>query len=126
MHERIHEFSGEGLQIRDGSLFCSFCHEFVSKKKSSVGAHVKCKKHTLSKAKHRDSKLGDQSLKEALARRKQQSRPVGETLPLEQQMYRLKVVRVFPHEGVPLSKLAGMRDLREENALLLTTSSHMS
>ena len=53
VHERRHEFSGEGLQIRDGSLFCSFCHEFVSEKKSSVGAHVKCKKHTLSKAKHR-------------------------------------------------------------------------
>ena len=56
----------------------------------------------------------------------QQSRPVGETLPLEQQIYRLKVVRVFLREGVPMSKLAGMRDLLEENALRLTTPSHMS
>lgn len=126
LYERVKEFRGETLEIRAGSLFCGCCHEFVSEKKSSVKSHVGSKKHLSSKKKRQDSKLRDQSLKEALARRDRESRPVGETLPLEQRLYRLKVVRVFLREGIPLSKVAGMRELLEEHSYRLTTSGHLA
>ena len=44
----------------------------------------------------------------------------GERLPIEQLVYRVKVVRAFLRAAVPLNKLDGFRDLLEENAYRLT------
>ena len=51
--------------------------------------------------------------------------PVGETLPLEQRVYRLKVVKTFLRAAVPLSKIDAFRDLLEENSFRLTDHRHM-
>jgi len=45
--------------------------------------------------------------------------PRGETLPQEQEVYRVKVASAFLKDGVPLNKIDCFRDLLEENALRL-------
>ena len=47
------------------------------------------------------------------------SHPVGETLPMEQWLYRLKVLKTFLRAAVPLSKLDAFRDILEENMFRL-------
>ena len=69
IYVRIAEFPGKGLEMRDGSLFCEFCRDCQSEKKSSVVAHMKSKKHTSSKEKAKREKLRQQSLTQALSRR---------------------------------------------------------
>ena len=51
--------------------------------------------------------------------------PRGESLPEEQQVYRVKVVSSFLKAGVPLSKMDSFRDLLEENAFRLTDRCNM-
>ena len=50
----------------------------------------------------------------------------GETLPQEQQVYRIKVVTSFLKAGVPLNKIDSFRDILEENAYRLTDRQNMS
>ena len=45
---------------------------------------------------------------------------VGETLPKEQQIYRVKVVTAFLRAGIPLNKVSAFRDILEESAFRLT------
>ena len=52
--------------------------------------------------------------------------PEGETLQMDQQVYRIKVVSAFLKAGVPLNKVSHFRDILEESAFRLTDSSHMS
>ena len=54
------------------------------------------------------------------------SHPVGETLPMEQWLYRLKVLKTFLRAAVPLSKLDAFRDILEENMFCLIDRRHMS
>ena len=51
--------------------------------------------------------------------------PVGETLPMEQRVYRLKVVKTFLRAAVPLSEVDAFRDVLEENSFRLTDHRHM-
>ena len=48
------------------------------------------------------------------------SHPVGEILPMEQRVYRLKVLKTFLHATFLLSKLDAFRDILEENMFHLT------
>ena len=50
----------------------------------------------------------------------------GETLPLEHQAYRVKVVRTFLGAAVPLNKLDKFQNLLEESAFSLPDRRHMS
>ena len=50
----------------------------------------------------------------------------GETLPQEQQVYRVKVVTSFLKAGVPLNKIDSFRDILEEKAYRLTDRRNMS
>ena len=52
--------------------------------------------------------------------------PIGETLPEQHRLYRIKVVRTFLLAGVPLNKLSVFRELLEENAYSLSDRRHMS
>ena len=51
--------------------------------------------------------------------------PNWESLPNEQRVYRVKVLKTFMRAGVPISKLQYFRDLLEENSMRLTERSHM-
>ena len=50
----------------------------------------------------------------------------GETLSLDMQVYRVKVVSSFLRAGIPLSKLGLFHDILEENAYRLCDRRHMS
>ena len=51
--------------------------------------------------------------------------PVGETLPDSTRIYCIRVVTTMLKAGVRLSKVDKFRDILEENALALTTSSSL-
>ena len=50
----------------------------------------------------------------------------GETLPMEQQVYCVKVLKAFLKDGTPLNKLNCFRSILEENVFRLTGRSHTS
>ena len=50
----------------------------------------------------------------------------GETLPIDQQVYRVKVVSSFLRAAVPLNKMQFFKNLLEENAYCLTDRHYMS
>ena len=52
--------------------------------------------------------------------------PVGETLPIDQRVYRVKVLKCFLRAAVPLTKLDYFRELLEESAYRLSDRRHMS
>ena len=52
--------------------------------------------------------------------------PVGETLPEETRVYRLKVVTTMLKSGIPLSKINLFCDLLEQYGLSLTSASTTS
>jgi len=49
-----------------------------------------------------------------------------ETLPEQQQVFRMKVVTAFFSAAIPLNKLVYCRDLLEEGAYQLTNQRHMT
>lgn len=61
----------------------------------------------------------------ALAKHNEEQHLRGETLPEQQQVYRVKVVTAFLRAGVPLSKLDSFRDFLEENGFRLTDRRHV-
>lgn len=123
--DRLMEFKGEYLEHRSG-LFCGACREWVKDKKSTVRNHVSSAKHHQSKAKRKAEGLRDQSLKEVIQKRNIRDRPQGETLPLDQQVFRTKVVTVLLREGIPLHKVDGLRDLLESGNFRLCSSRHLA
>lgn len=50
---------------------------------------------------------------------------IGQTLPDDQRLYRVKVVMAFLRAGIPIAKLEYLRDILEENALRLTDNRQM-
>ena len=52
--------------------------------------------------------------------------PVGETLPMDQRVYGVKVLKCFLRATVPLTKLDYFRELLEESAYRLSDRRHMS
>ena len=48
------------------------------------------------------------------------------TWPMKQRAYRMKVVQCFLRDGIPLSKVTGLRDLLEEHAYRLASRGHLS
>ena len=71
-------------------------------------------------------KKNEKDLADALQSSDQMANCKGETLPEDQRVYRVKVVKTFLKCGVPLKKIADFRDLLEENSLRLTDRRHMS
>ena len=51
--------------------------------------------------------------------------PVGQTLPDDQRLYRVKVVKAFMRAGIPICKLDILRDILEEKAFRLADTRHM-
>lgn len=118
--QRIREFPGEHLVVSNKKLFCKACREELSLKKTVIANHVQSGKHQVGKSKvlSRAAKEGD--IGDALLTADKHSHPVGETLPIDQRVYRVKVVKTFLRAAVPLTKLGIFRDLLEEHAFRLS------
>ena len=123
--QRVREFGNESLTVSHGHLFCSACREQLSLKRSIIKNHIQSSKHhkSLQRMKHKEARERD--IAESLRKYNQDVHPRGETLPEEQQIYRVKVVSTFLKAGVPLSKMDSFRDLLEENAFRLTDRRNM-
>ena len=87
-------------------------------KKSSV--NVQSTKRTDRKAKLQEKGRCEKDVAQALQQYNDESHMRGETLPIEQQVYRVKVVQKFLRAVVPLNKIQLFRGLLEENAYRLT------
>ena len=57
--DRIEEFPGENLCLRDGKLFCNGCKETLSSKKSILKNHLASTKHAAGKEKLKVTKKRD-------------------------------------------------------------------
>ena len=120
------EFTGDCLTVSGNrKLFCNACREEISLRKN-ITNHINCKKHKSSKDKLSCKEAREKDTATSLKVFDTEHHPVGETLPMEQRIYRLKVLRSFLRAAIPLSKLDAFRDLLEENALRLTDRHHMS
>ena len=125
--DRVNEFHDECLTISgNGKLFCSACREELSLRKNIITNHISCKKHKTSKEKLTTKEAREKDIANSLKAYDTKHHPVGETLPMEQRVYRLKVLKTFLRAAIPLSKLDAFRDLLEENAVRLTDRRHMS
>ena len=103
IHDRIQQYPGEQLSIKDGKLFCLACREIVSAKKSIVITHLASKKYGNGKDKPKKSKLKDQTIIETF--RAGDSVQKDSTLPITERAYRLKVVEEFLRAEIPIEKI---------------------
>ena len=123
---RVNAFKGEHLTVSNNKLFCSACREELSVKCSVVRMHLNSTKHKLSKERLSNKGKSEKDISHALQSSVHAVNIKGETLPEEQWVYRIKVVKTFLPCGIPLNKISEFRELLEENALRLTDRRHMS
>ena len=116
----MNEFPDECLTVsRGGKLFCSACRNIITN-------HISCKKHKTSKEKLSSTKARERDIIDSLKIYDAEHHPVGETLPMDQRVRRIKVLKTFLLAAVHLAKLDTFRGLLEESALRLTDRRHMS
>ena len=99
-------------------MFCSACREELGLKRSTIQNHIRSKKHENSKRALEVKLKREQDIADSLARHNSEVHLWGETLPMQQQVYRVKVVTALLRAGIPLSKLDSFRDILEENAYI--------
>ncbi len=69
--------------------------------------------------------MKDKDIAESLRKYNEEVHARGETLPEQQQVFRVKVVKTFLQAGVPLSKVGHFRELLEETGHRLTDRRHL-
>ena len=123
--KRVQDFPNEQLKVSGGKLFCSACREELGLKRSTIQNHIRSLKHENSKKALKVKLKREQDIADALAKHNSEVHLRGETLPMQQQVYRVKVVTALLRAGIPLLKLDSFRDILEENAYRLTDRRHM-
>jgi len=78
---------------------------------SVVHNHVKSAKHQARKKRLGTKEKCEQDIAKALKASDEVTHPVGETLPQDQRVYRVKVVTAFLRAAIPLNKVESLRDL---------------
>ena len=116
--EHVNAYPNEHFSVSYKKLFCCACREDITTKKSS---HIKSQKHRNSKKLAVKNKEEEDIVK-ALTKYDSEFHPVSEGLPSSTRVYRIKVVTSM---GIPLSKIDILRDVLEEHAFALTSSSHL-
>ena len=91
-----------------------------------IVSHVSCNKHKSGKTKLATKEARERDIARLLKANDKISHTVGETLPMEQRVYRVKVLKSFLRAAIPLSKFDSFRDLLEENMYRLSDRRHMS
>ena len=82
--------------------------------------HVRSNKHKRGKDRLARKDATDRDIATTFTRTQQKEHHRGETLPEEQRVYKVRVVRAFLRTVTPLNKLAHFQRLLEENALRRT------
>lgn len=82
-------------KFADGKLFCSACREEIGLKRSTIHNHTQSQKLLAGKALVK-KKLGrEQNITNALEKYNSEEHQCGETLPVQQQVHRVKVVTML-------------------------------
>ncbi len=112
----------------NGKLFCLACREELALKRSVASLHVKSNKHIEGEERLGRKEARERDIAQALQRMDESEHPKGETLTIDQRVFRyiVKGVRTFLCAGVPLNKLNLFRKLLEEAGFRLTNRRHMS
>ena len=100
----MREHPNEELSVSNGRLFCNACREELSLKATVLKNHLKSSKHDEGKKKLKTKGAREKDISLALEKHNEKNHLEGETLPINQQVYRVKVVKSFLHAGIPLSK----------------------
>ncbi len=124
--QRASEHPEECLTVSNKKLFCKACREELSLISSVINNHIKSAKHLAGKERLKSKEKSEQDIAESLKASDQVSHPVGETLPQDQRVYRVKVVTAFLRAAIPLFKLDSLRELLEENGYRLSDRRHMT
>ena len=103
--QRVREFTNESLTVSQVHLFCTVCRERLSIKRSIIKNHVHATKHKKSQQRLKNKETRERDIAESLRKYNNDLHSRGDSLPKEQQVYRIKVVRTFLKAGVPLSKM---------------------
>ena len=122
--DRVNEYPDENFTVVSGNLFCRGCREQLKLKSSTIKNHIKSEKHCDGKKRLAINETVERDIASACER--STVRLEGDTLPVSQQVYRVRVVTSFLKAGVPLNKLDYFRGVLEEDGLRLTDRSHMS
>ena len=113
------EYQNEPFTVSNCKLFCKGCREEISVKNSSIENHLKSLKHLNGKEKLRHRETQEADIAESLTKYNSEVHPKGETLPLSQQVFRVKVMKTFLQAGVPLNKIKIFRGLLEDTGYRL-------
>uniref|UniRef100_A0A1X7V1G0 Uncharacterized protein n=1 Tax=Amphimedon queenslandica TaxID=400682 RepID=A0A1X7V1G0_AMPQE len=106
-------------------LFCNVCRETPSLYLSTVKNCVSSTKHKESKDKYYKGSTRDRDIVKALQKHNNQANPVGQTLPKDIRLYRIKVVMTLQKPGIHLAKIGTLCDLMEEKATRLTNTRYI-
>ena len=85
--------------------------------------YLRSNKHKMGKAR---KEATERDIAHAFKSAEMEQHPRCETLPEDQRVYRVRIVRVFLRTATPLNKLNDFRGLLEENALRLTDRRQMA
>jgi len=114
------------LCVSGGKLFCNACREEVNVKKSSVRNHIQSTKHKNGNAALITKNKKERTIAETIQQHNKEEHVRGETMSIEQQVYRVKIVECFLKAAVPLNKLQHFRTLFEETGYRLTDRRRMA
>ena len=109
--QRVKKLSNEPLTVSNNKLFCLACREELSVKSSVLNMHIQSRKHNMSKERLSSKEKVEKDIASALEKSKEVDCAKGDTLPTNQRVYRVKVVKAFLRSGVPISKVNGFRDI---------------
>ena len=88
--QRVSEFPKECLTVSSKKLFCTACRKELSPRKNVIVSHVASAKHKNGKEKLLLQEAKERDIAEVLKVHDETIHPVGETLPKEQRVYRVK------------------------------------
>ena len=102
--QRVKEYPTEPFIVSSSKLSCHGCREELPLKKSSISYHIKSTKHSDGKKRLEQRKVKDQDIMQSLTKYNEEVCGRGESLSEQQQVLRVKVVKVFLQAGVPSVK----------------------
>ena len=122
--DRVKSYPDEKLTVCRSKLFCTACREELALKKSVLESHISSQKQATEGTAIEIRKAGERH-SQALMEYDDKIHPVGEGLPNSTRVHRVKVVVALSKAGVPISNGDCFRDLLEENATSLTSSTNL-
>ena len=97
--QRVKEHPGETLCVSNAKLFCRACREELCLKANVLKNHLKSKKHEASKHKLDGKEARERDIAVALQKHNEATHVQGETLPMDQQVYRVSVLTESWHSS---------------------------